>query len=59
MLRWPKIEKGLTVCLRGKYALIHASMVVVDEDRSYGLVCDSDDCQKTIEKCEENVWSRR
>ena len=50
MLRWPKIEKGLTVCLRGKYALIHASMVVVDEDRSYGLVCDSDDCQKTIEK---------
>ena len=24
------------MCLCGKYALIHASMVVVDEDRSYG-----------------------
>ena len=46
----PKREKGLTMCLRGKYALIHASMVVVGEDRSYGVVCNSDDCQKTIEK---------
>ena len=46
----PKREKGLTMCLRGKYALIHASMVVFDEDRSYGVVCDFGDCQKTIEK---------